>query len=71
MAGCRVVRVPTDECYQLSTDGNRARDRQPDAPIVTISPNNPSGAVCAEAALRRINELCRDRGLTISDETYE
>ena len=72
MAGCRVVCVPTDECYQLSIDaiaraiGSRTRA------IVTISPNNPSGAVYAESALRRINELCRDRGLYhISDETYE
>ena len=71
MAGCRVVCVPTDECYQLSIDaiaraiGSRTRA------IVTISPNNPSGAVYAESALRRINELCRDRGLYhISDETY-
>ncbi len=72
MAGCRVVCVPTDERYQLSIDaiaraiGSRTRA------IVTISPNNPSGAVYAEAALRRVNELCRERGLYhISDETYE
>jgi len=72
MAGCRVVCVPTDECYQLSIDaiaraiGSRTRA------IVTISPNNPSGAVYAETALRRVNELCRERGLYhISDETYE
>ena len=28
--------------------------------IVTISPNNPSGAVLSEASLRAVNELCRD-----------
>ena len=72
MAGCRVIRVPTDERYGLSVDavaraiGSRTRA------VVTVSPNNPSGAVYAEAALRRISEICRDRGLYhISDETYE
>ena len=72
MAGCRVVPVPTDDRYQLSIDriaeavGSRTRA------IVTISPNNPSGAVYAEATLCRLNHLCRDRGLYhISDETYE
>lgn len=72
MAGCRVVRVPTDERYGLSVDsvaraiGSRTRA------IVTVSPNNPSGAVYQEGALRRISEICRDRGLYhISDETYE
>src|SRR5688572_5944295 len=72
MAGCRVVCVPTDECYQPSIEGiARAIGRRTRA-IVTISPNNPSGAVYAEGALRRTNALCRDRGLYhISDETYE
>ena len=72
MAGCRVVCVPTDECYQLSIDGVARAIGSRTRAIVTISPNNPSGAVYAETALRRINELCRDRGLYhISDETYE
>src|SRR5439155_3980506 len=40
--------------------------------IVTISPNNPSGAVFSEPSLRELNALCRDRGVYhISDETYE
>ncbi|MEB3260640.1 MAG: aminotransferase class I/II-fold pyridoxal phosphate-dependent enzyme [Cyanobacteriota bacterium] len=39
--------------------------------IVTISPNNPSGAVIPEAVLRAINGLCAARGLLhISDEAY-
>jgi aspartate/methionine/tyrosine aminotransferase len=72
MAGCRVVCVPTDECYQLSTDAIARAISSRTRAIVTISPNNPSGAVYAEAALRRTNEPCRDRGLYhISDETYE
>jgi aspartate/methionine/tyrosine aminotransferase len=39
---------------------------------VTISPNNPTGAVTPEPILRAINALCRDRGLVhVSDEAYE
>jgi aspartate/methionine/tyrosine aminotransferase len=72
MAGCTVVRVPTDDRYQLRLDllerAISARTRA----IVTISPNNPSGAVLSEASLLAVNDLCRARGLYhISDEPYE
>ena len=40
--------------------------------IVTVSPNNPSGAVYPEADLRAVNQLCKEHGLYhISDEAYE
>ena len=40
--------------------------------MVTVSPNNPSGAVYPESDLRAVNALCADRGLFhISDEVYE
>ena len=72
MAGCRVVRVPTDEHYQLRVaDIARAMTDRTRA-VVTISPNNPSGAVFTEASLREVNALCRERGAYhISDEPYE
>jgi len=39
--------------------------------IVTISPNNPSGAVIPAAVLAAINQLCAERGLLhICDEAY-
>ena len=39
--------------------------------IVTISPNNPSGAVFPPKVLAAINRLCAERGLMhISDEAY-
>jgi len=39
--------------------------------IVTISPNNPSGAVLPQPVLAAINRLCAQRGLLhISDEAY-
>jgi len=72
MAGCRVVRVPTDDAYQLRLDAIEAALTERTRVIVTISPNNPSGAVFTESSLRRLNALCRDRGIYhVSDEPYE
>ena len=40
--------------------------------VVTISPNNPRGAVYPEAALREVNAICRTSGIWhIHDEAYE
>lgn len=72
MTDCKAVCVATDDDYQLQpraieeaiTDRTRA--------VVTISPNNPTGAVYPQAALREVNEICRRRGIYhISDEAYE
>ncbi len=72
MAGCRAVRVPTDDRYQLRLDAIEQAITDRTRAIVTISPNNPSGAVLTEASLRAVNELCRTRGLFhIADEPYE
>lgn len=72
MAGCRPVCVPTDDDYQLRLDAITAALSPRTRAIVTISPNNPSGAVLSEASLREVNRLCADHGLYhISDEPYE
>lgn len=72
MAGCAVVRVPTDEHYQLRLDAIERAITPRTRVIVTISPNNPSGAVLSEASLRAVNALCRERGIYhIADEPYE
>lgn len=35
-------------------------------------PNNPTGVVYTQEALREVNQICRDRGIYhISDEAYE
>jgi aspartate/methionine/tyrosine aminotransferase len=40
--------------------------------VVTISPNNPTGAVYPEEPLRQVNALCRERSIYhIHDEAYE
>jgi aspartate/methionine/tyrosine aminotransferase len=72
MAGCRTVRVATDARYQLSLDALRRAITDRTRAIVTISPNNPSGAVFDEASLRAVNALCAERGIYhLSDEPYE
>jgi aspartate/methionine/tyrosine aminotransferase len=72
IAGCRPVCVPTDDRYQLRIDALKEATTERTRAIVTISPNNPTGAVIGEPALREVSALCRDRGLYhISDETYE
>jgi aspartate/methionine/tyrosine aminotransferase len=72
MAGCKTVRVPTDAHYQLRLDAIRSAITARTRAIVTVSPNNPSGAVFSEASLREVNALCKARGLYhIADEVYE
>jgi aspartate/methionine/tyrosine aminotransferase len=72
MIGCRAVAVPTDAVHQLDIDALARAITPRTRAIVTISPNNPSGAVYPEHALRAVNRLCAERGIVhISDEVYE
>lgn len=72
MANCRPVLVPTDANYQLQLEQIRLAMTPRTRAIVTISPNNPTGAVYPESALREVNQLCRDCGVYhIHDEAYE
>jgi aspartate/methionine/tyrosine aminotransferase len=72
MAGCTPVRVPTGGRYQLDVESIRRALTPRTRAIVTVSPNNPTGAVYPEQALREVNELCARHGLIhISDEVYE
>mgnify|MGYP006289875683 CR=1 FL=1 len=72
MAGCRVVHVPTDANYQLDLAAIEAAITPRTRGVVAVTPNNPSGAVYPESALRALNTLCAERGIYhISDEVYE
>ena len=72
MADCVPVGVATDESYQPRVDALAAAITGRTRAIVTVSPNNPTGAVYDEALLREINTLCRERGIYhFCDETYE
>jgi aspartate/methionine/tyrosine aminotransferase len=66
------VLVPTGADYQLDPEALGRAVTSRSRAIVTVSPNNPTGVVFPEAALRAVNALCRDRGLFhIHDEAYE
>jgi aspartate/methionine/tyrosine aminotransferase len=56
MCGCVPVPVPVREDWQLDVD---AIERA----IVTVSPNNPTGAVYPESDLRRVNAIAAAHGL--------
>ena len=72
MANARPVLAPTDSDYQLDLGALRSAITPRTRAIVTVSPNNPSGAVYPEGALRAVNALCAEHGIYhISDEAYE
>ena len=72
IADCRAVCVPTDENYQLQPEEIRKAITDRTRAVVTISPNNPTGAVYAASDLREVNAICRDKGVYhIHDEAYE
>ena len=72
MLGCVPVTVPCLPNYQLDLTALRAAISAKTRAIVTVSPNNPSGAVYPEADLRAVNALCEEYGIYhISDEAYE
>ncbi|MFN7527119.1 MAG: pyridoxal phosphate-dependent aminotransferase, partial [Dolichospermum sp.] len=72
MAGCHPILVPTDTDYQLMPLAIAAAITDKTRAVVTVSPNNPTGVVYSEMALRQVNQICREKGIYhISDEAYE
>ncbi|MGE0383738.1 MAG: aminotransferase class I/II-fold pyridoxal phosphate-dependent enzyme [Gammaproteobacteria bacterium] len=72
MAGCVPVPVPSHVDFQPDVDAIRAALGPRTRMVVTVSPNNPSGAVYMPAAIEAINRLCGDAGIWhLSDEAYE
>lgn len=72
MLNCRPVLVATDARFQPDVAGIRAALSPRTRAVVTVSPNNPTGAVYPESVLREINGLCREAGIYhIHDEAYE
>jgi aspartate/methionine/tyrosine aminotransferase len=72
MAGCHPILVPTDTDYQLMPLAIAAAITDKTRAVVTVSPNNPTGVVYSETALRQVNQICREKGIYhISDEAYE
>jgi aspartate/methionine/tyrosine aminotransferase len=72
MVSCKAVIVETDNNYQPILDNIASAITEKTRAIVTVSPNNPSGAVYPESILKQINKLCREKWIYhISDEAYE
>lgn len=72
MIDCNVVTVDTNADYQPVIENIESAITSKTKAIVTVSPNNPSGAVYSEKTLTRINEICKNSGIYhISDEAYE
>jgi aspartate/methionine/tyrosine aminotransferase len=72
LANGRPVLVDTDHNYQLRPDAIRRAITPRTRAVVTISPNNPTGAVYPEESLRAVNTICRENGIYhIHDEAYE
>ncbi len=72
LAGAVPVLVPTGADHQLDLDALERAVTAKTKAIILNSPNNPTGAVYPEPALRAVVALAERRGLTIiSDEAYE
>ena len=72
MLGCKPVAIPTQPDFQPDLEQLTSAITSRTRAIVTVSPNNPTGAVYPEITLRQINTLCREFGIFhISDEAYE
>ncbi|MGF1673245.1 MAG: pyridoxal phosphate-dependent aminotransferase [Rivularia sp. (in: cyanobacteria)] len=72
MTGCHPVLVETDQNYQLQPDAILNAITPKTRAVVTISPNNPTGAVYSQELLQQVNDICREQGIYhISDEAYE
>ncbi|MEW6720421.1 MAG: pyridoxal phosphate-dependent aminotransferase [Thermodesulfobacteriota bacterium] len=72
LASAVPVVVPTDDRLQPDPAAIEAAITERTRAVVTVSPNNPTGAVYPEETLAAIHGLCRDRGIYhVSDEAYE
>jgi aspartate/methionine/tyrosine aminotransferase len=72
MLNCRAVVVSLDEDYQIDMPVLRKAITKRTKAIVTVSPNNPTGAVYPRETLIEVNKLCAAHGIYhVHDEAYE
>ena len=72
LASAVPVPVPVDERLQPDLPAITAAITERTRAIVTVSPNNPTGAVYPRETLAAIHTLCAERGIYhVSDEAYE
>lgn len=72
MAGCVPVPVDVHADWSLDVEALARAITPRTRAIVTVSPNNPTGAVYSQEALTAVNNLCAAKGIYhFSDEAYE
>jgi Aspartate/tyrosine/aromatic aminotransferase len=72
MERCKPILVPCNDDYHLNIEKIRSAITSKTKAIVTVSPNNPSGAVYTKQELQKVNTLCKENNIYhISDEAYE
>lgn len=72
LASCNPIMIPVGDNYLPSIDLLQTNITDKTKAIVTVSPNNPTGAVYPGSLLKEINHICRDKKIYhISDEVYE
>lgn len=72
MCGCVPVPVPVNDDWSLDVDALAAAITPRTRAILTVSPNNPTGAVYSRESLTAVNALCAEKGLYhFCDEAYE
>jgi aspartate/methionine/tyrosine aminotransferase len=72
LAECKPVTVPTKENYQPDIKEIFKKYNKKTRAIITVSPNNPTGAVYSKENLKKINDFCQEKEIFhISDEAYE
>jgi aspartate/methionine/tyrosine aminotransferase len=72
MASCRPVVVPAADDHQLDVGAIRRAITPRTRAVVTVSPNNPTGAVYSESDLRAVSAACAESGIYhVHDEAYE
>ena len=72
MVGCVPVPVRVNDDWSLNVEALAAAVTPRTRAIVTVSPNNPTGAVYSRESLTAVNVLCASKNIYhFSDEAYE
>ncbi len=72
MVGCVPVPVPVNDDWSLHIEALAAAVTPRTRAIITVSPNNPTGAVYSKESLTAVNALCAKKNIYhFSDEAYE
>jgi aspartate/methionine/tyrosine aminotransferase len=72
MVGCVPVPVPVNDDWSLNVEALAAAVTPRTRAIITVSPNNPTGAVYSKESLTAVNILCAQKNIYhFSDEAYE